>query len=108
MTTPAPDPAYNEITNIDRFLHEPARLVIMAALMGCESADFQSLLALTGLNKGNLSAQAIKLEEAGYLTVEKGFRGRTPYTLYRLTPAGLQALQTYSSQLRRTLDHLQK
>ena len=107
MPTESMDPSYSDITGIDRFLHEPARLAIMAVLLGCESADFQFLLAATGLNKGNLSAQAIKLEEAGFVSVEKGFRGRTPYTLYRLTEAGRQALDAYSRQLRNTLSHLE-
>ena len=102
---PATEPDYSDITGIDRFLHEPARLAIMAVLSACESADFQFLLQATHLNKGNLSAQAIKLDEAGYITVEKGFHGRTPYTLYRLTREGKSALAVYREQLKRALDH---
>jgi DNA-binding PadR family transcriptional regulator len=78
----------------------------MAVLSACESSDFQFLLKATKLNKGNLSAQAIKLEESGYISVEKGFHGRTPFTLYRLTESGRTALKQYRQQLKRTLDHL--
>jgi DNA-binding transcriptional ArsR family regulator len=99
------EPDFSDITDIDRFLHEPARLAIMAVLSGCESADFQFLLKATRLNKGNLSAQAIKLEESGYITVEKGFHGRTPFTLYRLTESGRKALALYREQIKRALDH---
>ncbi|MCE1252790.1 MAG: transcriptional regulator [Anaerolineae bacterium] len=102
---PETEPDFSDITAIDRFLHEPARLAIMAVLSACESADFQFLLQATRLNKGNLSAQAIKLEEVGYITVEKGFHGRTPFTLYRLTLAGKNALAAYREQLKRALDH---
>ncbi len=98
-----PDNDFSNLTEINRMVHEPARLAILAVLAGCESADFQFLLAATGLTKGNLSAQAIKLEEAGYLTVEKGFRGRTPYTLYTLASAGRQALDAYRERMRQAL-----
>lgn len=101
-----PEPDYTNLSEIDRLIHEPARLAIMAVLSGCESADFQFLLRMTGLNKGNLSAQAIKLSEAGYLEVEKGFRGRTPYTLYRLTELGKKALEYYQELLRSILHRL--
>ncbi|MBN1428736.1 MAG: transcriptional regulator [Anaerolineae bacterium] len=102
------EPDYTYLSDIDRLIHEPARLAIMAVLSGCESADFQFLLRTTGLNKGNLSAQAIKLSEAGYVDVEKGFRGRTPYTLYRLTPLGKGALEYYQSLIKNTLRRLGK
>lgn len=97
---------FQAIPNLDRLIHEPARLAILAVLAGCESADFQFLLDATGLNKGNLSAQAIKLHEAGYLMVEKGFNGRYPSTRYCLTPAGRDALANYSKQMRITLEKL--
>jgi DNA-binding transcriptional ArsR family regulator len=101
---PGAEPDYSSVVSLDRMVHEPARLAILAVLAGCESADFQFLLSATGLNKGNLSAQAIKLEETGYVTIEKRFSGRVPSTLYRLTPAGKAALAAYSHKLRLTLD----
>jgi len=98
---------FSTVVGVDRMVHEPARLAILAVLAGCESADFQFLLSATGLNKGNLSAQAIKLEEAGYITIEKRFNGRVPSTHYSLTPLGRQALAQYSKQLRLTLKQLE-
>ena len=84
-----------DITSIDRTIHEPARLAIVAVLSACESADFKSLLHLTGLTKGNLSAQLKKLEEAGYITITKSFQKRYPLTTCALTKAGHQALKDY-------------
>ncbi len=95
------------LAEINRMVHEPARLAILAVLAGAESVDFQFLLNATGLNKGNLSAQTIKLNEAGYIDIEKGFNGRVPFTQYRLTPLGKAALAQYSKQLRVTLDKLE-
>jgi DNA-binding transcriptional ArsR family regulator len=86
------------INHIDRVIHEPARLAIMAALSACESADFQYLLNLTGLSKGNLSAQLRKLEEAGYVTIAKSFKGNYPHTDAALTRAGRAAFKSYWDQ----------
>lgn len=97
---------YSSLVEINRLVHEPARLVILAVLAGCESADFQFMLNATGLTKGNFSAQSIKLNEAGYIEVEKGYNGRVPTTRYRLTPLGRTALEQYSRQLRVALDNI--
>ena len=83
------------ITNVNRILHEPARLAIVAVLSACESADFKALLHMTGLTKGNLSAQLQKLEEAEYITITKSFQGRYPHTDCSLTRAGRRALRDY-------------
>ena len=80
---------------VDRIVHEPARLLIMALLSGAEKADFLFLLHETGLTKGNLSNHLAKLEEADYVEIEKTFRGKIPLTLARLTPKGRSALQIY-------------
>lgn len=84
-----------DIAQIDRLIHEPARLAIVAVLSACESADFKALLTLTGLSKGNLSANLQKLEEAGYLQIQKSFKGRYPHTNCALTAQGRQAFQQY-------------
>lgn len=84
-----------DITQIDRLIHEPSRLAILSVLSSCESADFKSLLHLTGLTKGNLSAQLQKLEEAGYITITKTFQGRYPHTDCALTKDGLAAFKAY-------------
>jgi len=83
------------MTNLDRLIHEPARLLLVALLAGVEEADFLWLLRESQLTKGNLSSHLAKLEEAGYLAVEKTFRGKIPLTLLRLTPAGRQAFEDY-------------
>ena len=66
------------LTNVDRVIHEPARLMIVAILYAVDSADFLYLLRETGLTKGNLSAHLSRLEEAGYIEIEKRFRGKIP------------------------------
>jgi DNA-binding transcriptional ArsR family regulator len=83
------------ITQIDRVIHEPARLAVMAVLSACDSADFKALLHLTGLTKGNLSVQLQRLEEAGYITITKSFQGRYPHTDCALTAVGRQAFKAY-------------
>jgi DNA-binding MarR family transcriptional regulator len=94
------------ITEIDRIVHEPARLAIMALLYVVESADFTFLMNQTGLSWGNLSAHMSRLEEAGYIEVEKSFKGRRPNTNLRLTPAGRNAFREYRLKLKEMLDDL--
>ena len=103
---PKPEEDFSQLAELDRWIHEPARLAIVATLAGCESADFLFLLNATGLNKGNLSAQAIKLGDAGYIDIQKEFLGRSPHTVYRLTEKGRKALKQYKSQLKRLMAHL--
>jgi DNA-binding transcriptional ArsR family regulator len=97
---------YSALAEIDRLVHEPARLAIMALLYVVESADFTFLVNQTGLSWGNLSAHMSKLEEAGYLDVEKRFKGRRPNTNLRLTTAGRSAFQDYRRRLKQVLDDL--
>ena len=86
------------ISNLDRLIHEPARLAIVAVLSACESADFKFLLNETGLSKGNLSAQLSKLEEAGYVAITKSFKGKYPHTECALTKDGKRAFKAYWDQ----------
>lgn len=87
------------MNDVDRVVHEPARLRILTILSGADVADFQFLLNVLGLTKGNLSSHMEKLEAAGYVTVEKSFIGKTPHTDYRLTDEGRQALARYWKSL---------
>ena len=80
---------------VDRLIHEPARLRIMSILQGVDEADFNFLLTALGLSKGNLSCHMERLEQAGYIEILKGFRGKIPHTRYRLTKTGRKALQIY-------------
>jgi DNA-binding MarR family transcriptional regulator len=84
---------------LDRLIHEPARLAIMTALSQAESADFLYLQHLTGLTKGNLSGHLARLEEAGLLSIEKGFLGKTPRTRVRISAAGRTAIEQHWQKL---------
>ena len=89
---------------IDRLIHEPARLLIMSYLAVVESADFLFLMRQTDLTFGNLSSHMSKLEEAGYIQVEKKFVGRKPNTILSLTEKGREAFQQYRDQMKQFLD----
>jgi len=97
--------AYGEIIDLDRLVHEPARLVIMTVLTAAD-ADFLFLLRQTGLTKGNLSSHLSKLEQAGYVAIDKTFEGKIPRTLCRLTDTGRRAFQGYRAQLNRAISNL--
>lgn len=94
------------LAEIDRLIHEPARLMILALLYVLDSADFLFLLNQTGLTWGNLSAHLSKLEEANYIQVEKTFKSRRPHTLLRMTPEGRQAFQSYRQKMQQALARL--
>jgi DNA-binding transcriptional ArsR family regulator len=87
------------MTDVDRLVHEPARLRIVALLSGAKEADFLFLQRETGLTKGNLSSHLARLEDGGYVEIEKTFRGKIPLTVVRLTPAGLKAFQQYKRSI---------
>lgn len=89
----------NGIIDIDRVIHEPARLLILTTLLPLEEADFTYLLRETGLTKGNLSSHLSKLEKVGYVEIEKTYRGKQPLTLCRVTPAGRTAFEQYRQTL---------
>lgn len=92
------------LADIDRIIHEPARLALTAILSVVDSADFLYLQRETGLTKGNLSSHLAKLEEAGYVTIEKTYRGRVPLTLVSLTDAGALAYKTYRARFKKFLE----
>jgi DNA-binding transcriptional ArsR family regulator len=87
------------VKDLDRVIHEPARLRIVALLSGAEEADFLFLQRETGLTKGNLSSHLVKLEEVGYIEVEKTFRGKIPMTVLRLTAKGRAAFEGYRKSM---------
>lgn len=90
----------SSLADVDRLIHEPARLVIVAILSSVESADFLYLQRETGLTKGNLSSHLSKLEEAQYVTIEKTYQGKTPLTICRLTAQGREAFEAYREQMK--------
>jgi DNA-binding transcriptional ArsR family regulator len=87
----------------DRVIHEPARREIMTILHAAESADFLYLLRETGLSKGNLSSHLSKLEDAGYVEIEKTFRGKIPLTICRMTGDGRAAFRRYREYLKKVV-----
>ncbi len=89
---------------VDRVMHEPARLRIMMVLAGVDEADFNFLLSTLGLSRGNLSSHMDKLEQAGYVSIEKAFNGKIPHTTYRSTEPGRAALAEYW----RSLDEIRR
>jgi DNA-binding MarR family transcriptional regulator len=95
---------FRALADVDRLIHEPARTMIIAILYNLESADFLYLQREAGLTKGNLSAHLTKLEEAGYVSIEKTFRGKIPLTLCSLTEKGRIAFETYRQKLREFVD----
>ena len=91
---------FRQIADIDRVVHEPARLMILLFLYSLESSDFLFLMNATELTWGNLSSHLTKLEEAGYVQIEKTYDGRKPRTLVRMTRDGRKAIKKY----RETID----
>jgi DNA-binding MarR family transcriptional regulator len=106
MAEPIPAPDLTGIGEIDRLVHEPARFMIMAVLYVLDSADFIFLMNQTGLTWGNLSTHLTKLEEGGYLAVEKTFKGKRPNTMLRLTRQGRSAFQSYRRKMKQVLEDL--
>ena len=91
---------------IDRAIHEPARLLITAHLYVVESADYVFLMQNTGLTWGNLSSDLSKLEVAGYVEITKEFVERKPHTMVKLTPEGRTAFDAYRRQMKALFDDL--
>lgn len=89
-----------EFARLDPLLHSELRLAVMSTLLSLEEADFVYLREATGATAGNLSVQIEKLCNAGYITVEKGFAGRKPRTVCRITVAGAEAMATYVEALK--------
>lgn len=88
-----------DIGRIDDVIHGRLRLGVMAYLANAEVADFNELKSVLEVTQGNLSVQLRKLEEAGYVTIEKGFLGRKPRTQIRITEAGTAAFARYLDAL---------
>jgi DNA-binding MarR family transcriptional regulator len=94
------------VSEIDRIIHEPARLIIMAHLYVVESADFLFLMQQTDLTFGNLSSHMSKLEQAGFISVQKEFVDRKPHTMLSLTKAGRTAFNDYRKRMRSLFEDL--
>ncbi len=90
---------FEDLADLDRLVHEPARLSILTALSVCRTADFLYLLRLTGLTKGNLSAHLAKLEQGALVTIEKAYSGKVPTTQVELTRRGRNAIERHWTRL---------
>ena len=92
-----------KIAELDRVIHEPGRLMIVALLFAVDKADFLYLQHETQMNKGTLSSHLSRLEEAGYVEVVKTYRGKIPQTLLSLTAEGREAFAQYRRKLKAAL-----
>jgi len=94
------------LAGVERLVHEPGRLLVLACLSVVTRADFLYVMRETGLSQGNLSSHLAKLEAAGYVSVEKTFAGKMPRTVLQLTDRGREALRTYRDSLLSVLSKL--
>lgn len=92
-----------ELPELNPVIHGKLRLALLSLLAGVEQAEFTWLRAKSGSTDGNLGAQLLKLEEAGYVAVEKKFVMRKPQTIYRITANGRHALAEYVQALKQLL-----
>jgi DNA-binding MarR family transcriptional regulator len=92
---------FNEL---DPLLHSQLRLAVMSLLISVETAEFTYLKEKTGSTAGNLSVQLDKLSTAGYITIEKSFRGKKPLTTCRISRKGIKAFEDYVEALKQYID----
>ena len=90
--------------DLDPLLHSQLRLAVMSLLISTETAEFTYLREKTNATAGNLSVQLDKLSDAGYIIVEKSFRGKKPLTTCRITPQGIKAFEKYIAVLKQYID----
>lgn len=103
---PINEPDVQPLGDLDQVIHAPARLMILAYLYVVESADYVYLMRLTKLSWGNLATHLSKLEEAGYISIEKEFQGKKPHSTIRLTPQGRESFKSYKRKMQQILDDL--
>ena len=89
---------------LDPLLHSQLRLAVMSLLISVESAEFTFIRDKTQSTAGNLSVQLEKLSQAGYITLEKSFRGKKPVTTCKVTKQGIQAFEEYVAALKPYID----
>ena len=90
--------------DLDPLLHSQLRLAVMSLLISVESAEFTFLKEKTNSTAGNLSVQLDKLSEAGYIRVEKSFRGKKPLTTCSITKKGIKAFEDYVNNLKQYIN----
>jgi DNA-binding MarR family transcriptional regulator len=102
----AEDLELKNLSSLDPLIHAPARLMVLTYLYVVESIDFVFLKRVTDLSWGNLSRHLSKLEEAGYVEMEKSFQDKKPHTMIRLTDQGRSAFRAYKAGLQEVLNNL--
>jgi DNA-binding MarR family transcriptional regulator len=88
------------LQELDPLLHSQLRLGVVSLLISVESAEFTFLKEKTNSTAGNLSVQLDKLSEAGYIKIEKSFKGKKPLTTCKITRKGIKAFEDYVSVLK--------
>lgn len=106
MADPQTDPELHPLADIDQVIHASARLMVLTYLYVVESVDFVFLKNMTGLTWGNLSTHLTKLEESGYVAINKEFIGKKPHTTISLTKQGRTAFREYKRSLQQVLNDL--
>jgi DNA-binding MarR family transcriptional regulator len=97
---------WRALTDVDKLLHEPSRLMILVILNSVEKADFVYLQRETGLTRGNLSVHLSKLSDAGYIDIQKTFNGKIQQTICQITEIGKIAFQKYTDYLKHVVDKI--
>jgi len=100
------DENLRDLAEVDRIIHEPARLMLSTILYAVKEADFLFLLNESGLTKGNLSSHLNKLEEAGYINIRKIFKDKKPQTLCSMTPKGRSAFEEYRNHFKKIMQKM--
>lgn len=106
MTKTPEQEKLQRLENIDPVIHSQGRLMVITYLYVVESADYVFLTNMTGMTWGNLSTHLTKLEEAGYVDIEKGYKGKKPYTQIKLTEKGRLAFRDYKKNMQLILSDL--
>ena len=106
MSTSAKEGLKGRVEEIDKLVHEPARLLLMAHLYVVDQADFVFIIDQTGLTAGNVSSHMKKLIGAGYVDQEKAFVANRPQTTYSLSKEGRRAFDAYRNNIEEILQML--
>ncbi len=92
------------VSKLNKAIHEPSRLLVITILSMVEETDFLFMLSQTGLTKGNLSAQLIKLEKAGLVVIKKEFFEKVPRTILKISEQGIKELEEYKKNISLVLE----
>jgi DNA-binding MarR family transcriptional regulator len=106
MKEPQSNVELNALPEIDQVIHTPTRLKILVYLYVVDSLDYVFLQRMTGLPWGSLATHVNKLEEAGYISIEKGYQGKKPHTMIRMTEQGRNSFREYKDKMQELLSSL--